>query len=179
MENPVKNWIFQGGNFNPPTTPSILASSPSPIRTWHNLLLFFSNTTPPLKKNKTNVFSKSIRPQYIKKASTHTTINEKNKNRKRDTENKGKIKKNMKPFRPFVSKVTKTMIEIYWINAHNYRFAELSWSWLAIKQDQARLKKFFLHLCSPVFICSFYLSDKGRFLRKQKQTCHVAYLTVS
>lgn len=44
------------------------------------------------------------------------------------------------------------MIEIYWINAHNYRFAELSWSWLAIKQDQARIKKFFLHLCSPVYL---------------------------
>lgn len=75
----------------------------------------------------------------------------------------------LKHFQPFVSKVTKTMINIYWINAHDYRFAELSW--LAIKQDQARLKKFFLtymyvHLW---FACSFHLFDKGRFLRKQKQ----------
>lgn len=158
------------------------SSPPPPPRSAHGTIYYLFFPTPPhlFKKNKTNVFSKSIRPQYIKKeAITHTTISEKNKNRKRDTENKGKIKKNMKPFRPFVSKVTKTMIEIYWINAHNYRFAELSWSWLAIKQDQARIKKFFLHLCSPVFTCSFYLSDKGRFLRKQKQTCHVAYLTVS
>lgn len=142
-------------------------------------IIYFFQHHPPLKKIKQTNFKKYKTPIHNKEASTHTTISEKNKNRKRDIENKGKIKKNMKPFRPFVSKVAKTMLEIYWINAHNYRFGELSWSWLVIKQDQARIKKFFLHLCSPVFTCSFYLSDKGRFLRKQKQTCHVSYLTVS
>lgn len=69
----------------------------------------------------------------------------------------------MKPFRPFVSKVTKTMIEIYWINAHNYRFAELSWSWLAIKQDQVRIKKFFLHLCHLCLPAHFTFLTRGDF----------------
>lgn len=72
------------------------SSPPPPPRFAHGTIyyLFFPTPLHLFKKNKTNVFSKSIRPQYIKKeAITHTTISEKNKNRKRDIENKGKIKK--------------------------------------------------------------------------------------